>query len=122
MFRPENVPFPGNMLHLQKMQRMEFIEQHIPGVFIIEPKLFGDERGYFTETYRKDLFDKHIGKTDFIQDNESRSRYGVLRGLHFQKGEYAQAKLVRVIEGRVFDVAVDLRKSSPTFGQHIGVG
>lgn len=100
---------------------MEFIEQEIPGVFIIEPKLFGDERGYFTETYRKDLFDKHIGKTDFIQDNESRSRYGVLRGLHFQKGEYSQAKLVRVIEGKVLDVAVDLRKSSPTFGKYLMV-
>ena len=100
---------------------MNFIEQNIPGVFVIEPKLFGDERGYFTETYRKDLFDKYVGKTDFIQDNESRSRYGVLRGLHFQKGEFSQAKLVRVIEGCVFDVAVDLRKSSPTFGKHVAV-
>ena len=98
---------------------MKFIEQDIPGVFIIETQIFGDARGYFMETYRKELFDKYIGKIDFIQDNESHSKYGVLRGLHFQKGEYSQAKLVRVLKGRVLDVAVDLRKTSPTFGQHI---
>ncbi|MCP9613048.1 dTDP-4-dehydrorhamnose 3,5-epimerase [Coprobacter tertius] len=100
---------------------MEFIEQKIPGVFIIEPKVFGDERGYFMETYRKDLFDANVAKTEFLQDNESCSTYGVLRGLHYQTGEYSQAKLVRVIEGKVLDVAVDLRKSSPTFGQHVAV-
>lgn len=100
---------------------MKFIEQNIPGVFIIEAQLFGDTRGYFMETYRKESFDKYIGKVDFIQDNESHSKYGVLRGLHFQKGKYSQAKLVRVLKGKVLDVAVDLRKSSPTFGQHIMV-
>ena len=77
---------------------MEFIEQSIPGVFVIEPKKFGDARGYFMETYRQDLFEQHVGKVDFVQDNESRSSYGVLRGLHFQKGEFSQAKLVRVLE------------------------
>ena len=82
---------------------MEFIEQSIPGVFVIEPKKFGDARGYFMETYRQDLFEQHVGKVDFVQDNESRSSYGVLRGLHFQKGEFSQAKLVRVLEGRVLD-------------------
>ena len=73
------------------------------------------------ETYRQDLFEQHVGRVDFVQDNESRSTYGVLRGLHFQKGEFSQAKLVRVIEGRVLDVAVDLRKSSPTFGKYVAV-
>ena len=100
---------------------MEFIEQAITGVYVIEPKKFGDSRGYFMETYRQDLFEQHVGKVDFVQDNESRSTYGVLRGLHFQKGEFSQAKLVRVIEGRVLDVAVDLRKSSPTFGKYVAV-
>lgn len=100
---------------------MEFIEQSIAGVFVIEPKKFGDARGYFMETYRQDLFEKHIGKINFVQDNESRSSYGVLRGLHFQKGEYSQAKLVRVLEGRVLDVAVDLRRSSPTFGKYVAI-
>ena len=100
---------------------MEFIEQSIPGVFVIEPKKFGDARGYFMETYRQDLFERHVGKVDFVQDNESRSSYGVLRGLHFQKGEFSQAKLVRVLNGRVLDVAVDLRKSSPTFGKYVMV-
>ena len=100
---------------------MEFIEQSIPGVYVIEPKKFGDARGYFMETYRQDLFEQHVGKIDFVQDNESRSTYGVLRGLHFQKGEFSQAKLVRVIEGCVLDVAVDLRKSSPTFGKYVAV-
>ena len=100
---------------------MEFIEQSIPGVYVIEPKKFGDARGYFMETFRQDLFEQHVGKVDFVQDNESRSTYGVLRGLHFQKGEFSQAKLVRVIEGCVLDVAVDLRKSSPTFGKYVAV-
>jgi len=100
---------------------MKFIEQEIKGVWIIEPKVFTDERGYFMESYRKETFEKHIGKTDFIQDNESKSTRGVLRGLHYQTGEFAQAKLVRALKGRVLDVAVDLRKSSPTFGKHIAV-
>ena len=100
---------------------MEFIEQSIPGVYVIEPKKFGDARGYFMETFRQDLFEQHVGKVDFVQDNESRSTYGVLRGIHFQNAPMAQAKLVRVIEGCVLDVAVDLRKSSPTFGKYVAV-
>ncbi len=100
---------------------MNYIETKIPGTWILEPKVFTDERGYFMETFRKEEFEKHIGKVDFIQDNESKSSFGVLRGLHFQKGEFAQAKLVRVIKGKVLDVAVDIRKDSPTFGQHVAV-
>ena len=100
---------------------MNYVQTEIDGVWIIEPKVFGDDRGYFMETYNKEEFDSHIGKVDFIQDNESRSFSGVIRGLHFQKGEFSQAKLVRVIKGRVFDVAVDMRKKSPTFGKYVGV-
>ena len=100
---------------------MEYIETAIKGVFIIEPRVFSDTRGYFMEAWKKTDFEEHIGKVDSIQDNESKSTYGVLRGLHYQKGGYAQAKLVRVIKGKVLDVAVDIRKSSPTFGQHIMV-
>lgn len=100
---------------------MEYIETKIPGVWVLEPKVFDDQRGYFMETYRAEDFDSHIGHVLFVQDNESRSSYGVLRGLHYQKGEWSQAKLVRVLQGRVYDVAVDLRRSSPTFGQHIAV-
>lgn len=99
---------------------MKVIQMAIPEVFLIEPKVFGDHRGYFVETFRSDIFEKETGvKTDFIQDNESRSSYGVLRGLHYQLPPYAQSKLVRVIEGKVLDVAVDIRKGSPTFGQHV---
>lgn len=100
---------------------MNFIEQKIKGVWVIEPKVFNDARGYFFEAFKKDEFEKHVGKVDFVQDNESRSSYGVLRGLHYQKGEFSQAKLVRVIKGKVIDVAVDLRKSSETFGQYVAV-
>lgn len=100
---------------------MEYIETSIKGVYILEPKVFNDSRGYFFESYRKADFDAHCGITEFIQDNESKSSYGVLRGLHYQKGEYSQAKLVRVIKGKVLDVAVDIRKSSPTFGKHVMV-
>lgn len=100
---------------------MNFIEQDIKGVFVIEPKRFGDARGYFCETWKKSEFDKYIPGVTFVQDNESASSYGVLRGLHFQEGEYAQAKLVRVSQGRVLDVIVDLRGDSPTFGEHIAV-
>ena len=100
---------------------MEYIETELKGVYVIEPKVFTDARGYFFEAWKKDDFEKHVGKVDFVQDNESKSSYGVLRGLHYQKGEYSQAKLVRVIKGRVLDVAVDLRKSSPTFGKHVAV-
>ena len=101
---------------------MEFIKQKIPGVGLIKPTIHGDDRGYFIETFRQDLFEKTIGyKVNFVQDNESKSAKGVLRGLHYQLLPYTQAKLVRVIEGRVLDVAVDIRKSSPTFGQHVSV-
>lgn len=100
---------------------MLFTEQNIKGVWVIEPKVFSDARGYFMESYKKELFEKHIGKTTFIQDNESRSTHGVLRGLHYQIGEHSQAKLVRALQGTVLDVIVDLRKSSPTFGQHIAI-
>lgn len=100
---------------------MEYIETGIAGVFIIEPRVFSDARGYFMEAWKEAEFNEHIGPVKFIQDNESKSSYGVLRGLHFQKGAYSQAKLVRVIKGRVLDVAVDIRKSSPTFGQHVMV-
>lgn len=100
---------------------MEFIKTEIEGVYIIEPKVFNDARGYFFEAWKKAEFEEHIGKVDFIQDNESKSSYGVLRGLHYQKESYSQAKLVRVIKGKVLDVAVDLRKSSPTFGHYVMV-
>lgn len=100
---------------------MEFTEQYIKGVWIIEPRRFGDARGYFMEGFKKSEFQKHVGAVEFVQDNESMSSYGVLRGLHFQKGEWSQAKLVRVSSGKVIDVAVDLRKDSPTYGKHIAV-
>lgn len=100
---------------------MEYIKTNIDGVYIIEPRVFLDQRGYFFEAWKQKEFNEHIGPIDFIQDNESKSSYGVLRGLHYQKGEYAQSKLVRVIKGKVIDVAVDIRKSSPTFGQHVMV-
>ena len=100
---------------------MIFTEQKLKGVWVIEPKVHVDARGYFMESYRKDAFEKHIGKVDFIQDNESKSTRGVLRGMHYQTGEYSQAKLVRALRGSVLDVVVDLRKSSPTFGQYVAV-
>ena len=101
---------------------MKFIPQSIPDVFLIKPTVHDDDRGYFFETFRQDLFEDAIGyKINFVQDNESKSLKGVLRGLHYQLSPYAQAKLVRVIEGSVLDVAVDIRKSSPTFGQHVAV-
>lgn len=100
---------------------MTYIQTEIDGVWVIEPKVFHDARGYFMEAFKKEEFDANIGKVDFIQDNESKSSYGVLRGLHYQKGEFSQAKLVRVIKGKVLDVAVDLRKTSPTFGKYVSV-
>lgn len=98
---------------------MKFVKTGIEGVWIIEPVRFGDERGYFSEVFKGDEFQEHIGPVKFIQDNESFSSRGVLRGLHFQKGEWSQAKLVRVSMGEVLDVCVDLRAASPTFGQHV---
>ena len=100
---------------------MNYIQTEIDGVWLIEPKVFSDERGYFMEAFKKEEFEANIGPVDFVQDNESKSSFGVLRGLHYQKGEHSQAKLVRVIKGEVLDVAVDLRKSSPTFGKHVCV-
>lgn len=100
---------------------MKVIKTAIEGVVIIEPTLFGDERGYFFESFSQREFEKQVRKVNFVQDNESRSKYGVVRGLHFQKGADAQSKLVRVVEGRVLDVAVDIRRGSPTFGQHVAV-
>ena len=100
---------------------MEYIKTDIDGVWIIEPKVFNDARGYFFEAWKKDELEEYIGKITFVQDNESKSSYGVLRGLHYQKGEFSQAKLVRVIKGRVVDVAVDIRKSSSTFGKYVMV-
>ena len=100
---------------------MDYIRTDIPDVWILEPKVFNDARGYFMESFKKEEFESHIGKVDFIQENESKSCFGVLRGLHFQKREFAQAKLVRVIKGKVLDVAVDIRKASPTFGKHVAV-
>lgn len=97
-----------------------FNKTDIEGVYIIEPKVFGDDRGYFMETYKKEDFDEAGLKYTFVQDNESKSKKGVLRGLHYQKN-HPQTKLVRVIEGEVFDVAVDLRKGSPTYGKYVGV-
>lgn len=100
---------------------MKFTQQAIPGVWVIESKVYTDARGYFSEMFKQSLFEQHIGKVNFIQDNESKSSRGVLRGLHFQKGAYSQAKLVRVILGKVLDVAVDLRQNSPHFGQYVAV-
>ena len=100
---------------------MDFKETAIKGVYIIEPRVFNDARGYFFEAWKQAEFEEHIGKVNFVQDNESKSSCGVLRGLHYQKGDYSQAKLVRVIKGCVLDVAVDIRKSSPTFGKHVMV-
>jgi dTDP-4-dehydrorhamnose 3,5-epimerase len=100
---------------------MNVIHTEIPEVVIIEPRVFGDHRGYFFESFSKKDFEEQVRKTDFVQDNESKSCYGVLRGLHFQKPPHAQSKLVRVVKGAVLDVAVDIRKGSPTFGKHVAV-
>lgn len=100
---------------------MDYLKTEIEGVYIIEPRVFNDARGYFMEAWKQEEFNEHIGRVDFIQDNESKSSFGVLRGLHYQKGEASQAKLVRVIKGKVLDVAVDIRRLSPTFGKHVMV-
>ena len=101
---------------------MNFIRTEISDVVIVEPKVHSDERGYFMETFREDKLQEFLGyKINFCQDNESKSSYGVLRGLHYQLPPYAQTKLIRVIQGRVLDVAVDIRKGSPTFGKHVVV-
>ena len=100
---------------------MEIIKTNIEGVVIIEPRIFKDDRCYFFESFSQREFEEKVCKTTFVQDNESKSSYGVLRGLHFQKPPFAQSKLVRVIKGAVLDVAVDIRKGSPTFGQYVSV-
>ena len=100
---------------------MKVIETEIEGVFILEPRVFGDDRGYFFESFSLKQFEEKVSKTVFVQDNESKSKYGVLRGLHYQLPPYTQAKLVRVVKGRVLDVAVDIRKGSPTFGKYVAV-
>lgn len=100
---------------------MKFIKTDIDGVFIIEPTVFEDDRGYFFESYNEAEFIKNGITNRFVQDNQSKSSYGVIRGLHCQLGEYSQAKLLRVLQGKVLDVAVDIRKGSPTFGKHVAV-
>lgn len=100
---------------------MNFIKTEIPDVVIIEPRVWGDERGYFFESYRHDAFCEHVEPIEWIQDNESFSTYGTLRGLHYQLPPFAQSKLVRVTQGSVLDIAVDIRRKSPTFGQHVAV-
>ena len=100
---------------------MNVIKTAIDGVVILEPRIFKDDRGYFFESFSQREFEEKVCKTTFVQDNESKSSYGVLRGLHFQKPPFAQSKLVRVIKGAVLDVAVDIRKGSPTFGQYVSV-
>ncbi|MCC8019587.1 MAG: dTDP-4-dehydrorhamnose 3,5-epimerase [Rikenellaceae bacterium] len=100
---------------------MNVLQTDIDGVVILEPKIFGDERGYFFESFSERNFNEHICATRFVQDNESRSTYGVLRGLHYQLPPYAQSKLVKVVYGEVLDIAVDIRKGSPTFGRHVSV-
>ncbi|MFD0834739.1 dTDP-4-dehydrorhamnose 3,5-epimerase [Mariniflexile aquimaris] len=101
---------------------MKIEETHLKGCFVITPKIFQDERGYFFESFNKNVFEQETGiNVNFLQDNQSMSAKNVLRGLHFQTGEYAQAKLVQVIKGKVLDVCVDIRKKSPTFGQHFSI-
>lgn len=100
---------------------MNVVKTQLEGVVILEPKIFEDERGYFFESFNQREFEKNILKTNFVQDNESKSKYGVIRGLHFQRGEFAQAKLVRVVVGKAMDVAVDIRKESKTFGKYVAV-
>lgn len=100
---------------------MEVIQTNIKGVVIIEPRLFKDDRGYFFESYSERDFNIQVGEIHFVQDNESKSSYGVMRGLHFQRPPFTQSKLVRCVKGAVLDVAVDIRKGSPTYGQHVAV-
>ena len=100
---------------------MEVIKTNIEGLVIIEPKVFKDARGYFFESFSQREFEEKVRKINFVQDNESMSSYGVMRGLHFQRPPYTQSKLVRCVKGRVLDVAVDIRKGSPTYGQHVAV-
>lgn len=100
---------------------MEVIKTGIDGLLILEPRIFRDTRGYFFESFSQREFDEKVGHVEFVQDNESMSSYGVMRGLHFQRPPFTQSKLVRCVNGRVLDVAVDIRKGSPTYGQHVAV-
>ena len=100
---------------------MKVIKTALDGVVVIEPRLFEDARGYFFESFSQREFDEKVGKVVFVQDNESKSSYGVMRGLHFQRSPFTQSKLVRCVKGAVLDVAVDIRKGSPTYGQHVAV-
>ena len=100
---------------------MKVIATKIPEVLIFEPDVFGDHRGYFFESFRQDVFEKHVGKSHFVQDNQSKSGFGVLRGLHFQRPPFTQAKLVQCLQGEVLDIAVDIRIGSPTYGQHVSI-
>jgi dTDP-4-dehydrorhamnose 3,5-epimerase len=100
---------------------MNIITTQIPEVLIFDPDVFGDARGYFFESFRQDIFEKHIGNIQFVQDNQSKSGFGVLRGLHFQRMPHTQAKLVQCLQGEVLDIAVDIRIGSPTFGKHVSV-
>lgn len=100
---------------------MKMTETEIAGTWILEPKVFGDDRGYFFESFSRQIFEETIGKITFVQENESRSSFGVVRGLHYQRPPFSQAKLLRVVQGRVWDVAVDLRKDTATFGHYIAV-
>ncbi len=100
---------------------MDVVKSNIEGVVILEPRIFADDRGYFYESFSDREFTQKVCQTTFVQDNQSKSSYGVLRGLHFQKAPYAQSKLVRVVKGKVLDVAVDIRKGSPTYGKYVAV-
>lgn len=100
---------------------MEVIKTAIDGLLVIKPRVFEDARGYFFESFSQRDFEAQVGKVDFVQDNESMSSYGVMRGLHFQRPPYTQSKLVRCVKGAVLDVAVDIRKGSPTYGQHVAI-
>ena len=110
-----------SIFNFQFSMIMKVIDTGIEGLVILEPQVFGDDRGYFFESFSLKRFEEKVSKTVFVQDNESKSKYGVLRGLHYQLPPYTQAKLVRVVKGRVLDVAVDIRKGSPTFGKHVAV-
>lgn len=121
MLSCDNVIFIIFALNYANRLLMKFTSLEIPGVWLIEPNRFGDDRGYFEEAWKKDEFEAVVGPVEFVQDNESLSRRGVLRGLHYQRGEASQAKLVRVSRGTVIDVAVDLRRGSSTYGRHVAV-
>ena len=110
-----------SIFNFQFSMIMKVIDTEIEGLVILEPQVFGDDRGYFFESFSLKRFEEKVSKTVFVQDNESKSKYGVLRGLHYQLPPYTQAKLVRVVKGRVLDVAVDIRNGSPTFGKHVDV-